>query len=491
MRRIKKAALSLSLTFGLALTVCLGAYAAEAIVVVGLNMSEDGAVLFLRGELSGGLSAKVSGQECEIEIAALTEQEAKARTLFLIDISTSMRQGSQKQVLDMLTGLIEGKVRDEQYAIAAFGEEYNLIADFTGDRYDLAKAVERLEWNGRASGIYSAVDEALRAIRDNPPDEWMFTQIVVFSDGVEKAGNGIIKEELFFSLKESPLPVHTVGFQYENNADGLKELYAISRVTGGFNYELAANAEVVEAADQIATYIAGVSRARVRLPERVKDGAVRPLELFDSSGARILQYDLHMPLSAQVPSAPAPPAPPEPVPGPETAKEPEPPARLAISIPVIVLAGVGFAALAAISIFMVNVAKQKKTSRPEAGSGEKPSNLTEFVAADGDATMFLIAEANKKNGGGHYLILNDLAQPHKRFGALVTGKVEIGRDPNQPGIVIDYDKKISRHHFAVVKRDGGLWIEDLGSANKTYVNDEIITLPKLIHDNDVISCGRT
>lgn len=88
-------------------------------------------------------------------------------------------------------------------------------------------------------------------------------------------------------------------------------------------------------------------------------------------------------------------------------------------------------------------------------------------------------------------MLNDLTQPHKRFEIAVEGTIEIGRGPNQPGISIDYDKRISRRHCSVTKRDGALWIEDLGSSNKTYVNDEILKTPRMLRDNDVISCGNT
>jgi hypothetical protein len=194
-----------------------------------------------------------------------------------------------------------------------------------------------------------------------------------------------------------------------------------------------------------------------------------------------------MPLSEQALPASESASQPKPVLEPEPADEPEQPAKSAVNIPLIALIGIGAVVIAAIVIFIV----KRKPAKPDEGNGESLSDQTEFAGADGDATMFLIADAGKKGGSGHYLILNDLAQPHKRFEVLVSGKVEVGRNPNQPGIVIDYDKRISRQHFAVVKRDGGLWIEDLGAVNKTYVNDTVITTPQILRDNDVISCGKT
>ncbi len=306
----------LLLAIGFMLSIPFSVYAAESPAVVGLNIDEDGAGLFLYGDLPQGLAAKVSGQDCEVEVVGLAESESDIRTLLLIDISTSMRQGSQKQVIDALTALIDSKGENEQYAIAAFGVEYNLLVDFTSDRYDLIKAVEQLAWDGQGSSIYRAVDAATDTADKDQQNDGTFTQVVLFSDGVEKAEDGIIKEELFFSLKEAPLPVHTIGFQYENNAEGLKELYAISRMTGGFSFGLTAGTSSSEAISQVAQYIAEVNCVDIRLPEQVKDGAVRPLELLDGSGGQILMYDLHMPVSAQPSSAPESTPPPSAAPAP-------------------------------------------------------------------------------------------------------------------------------------------------------------------------------
>lgn len=494
-KQFGRAAINIGFSVLLTFTIFISAFAADAPIVVGSNINEDGAGLFLSGKLPDRLTAKISGFECEVSYSPLIQAQSVVRTCFLIDVSTSMRQGSRKQIMDLLTGLIENKKDGEQYGIAVFGEDYRVLADFTDDRYDLAKAVNQIEWSDQASSIYQAVGFAAKEIREAKPDARTFTQLVVFSDGVEKSDDGIIKEELFFGLKESPFPVHTIGFKYENNADGLKELYAISRITGGFGYELDSKSEVLEAANKLDAYIGEAYYVQVKLPDQLKDGAVRPLELFDGSGKSVAQYNIHMPGAALLPaeSEPQPVSEPEPEPQHEQKLEQEQVRESPNKMLAIVLLATGVVVIAVITFVIIKKKSRKKTEAPgpEESKGEVISSQTQFIGADDDGTMFLIADDYNINESGFLLILNDLTQPHKRFEIVVDGMVEIGRNPNQPGISIDYDKRISRRHFSVSRREGCLWIEDLGSVNKTLVNDETVKASRVLRDNDVISCGNT
>lgn len=53
------------------------------------------------------------------------------------------------------------------------------------------------------------------------------------------------------------------------------------------------------------------------------------------------------------------------------------------------------------------------------------------------------------------------------------------------------DQEISREHARVVQREGHYWIEDIGSANGTFVNDLRIFSPQVLKPGDQIRLGRT
>ena len=66
-------------------------------------------------------------------------------------------------------------------------------------------------------------------------------------------------------------------------------------------------------------------------------------------------------------------------------------------------------------------------------------------------------------------------------------KVAIGRTPDA-GVFLD-DVTVSRNHALLVRRRDGLYIDDLGSLNGTYVNRERIESHQL-DDGDEIQIGK-
>jgi pSer/pThr/pTyr-binding forkhead associated (FHA) protein len=66
----------------------------------------------------------------------------------------------------------------------------------------------------------------------------------------------------------------------------------------------------------------------------------------------------------------------------------------------------------------------------------------------------------------------------------------IGRKSSN-SIVIKNDTKISREHVRISLRGNGFIIEDLGSANGSYVNRQRLTGVRILENNDVIRIGKT
>ena len=58
------------------------------------------------------------------------------------------------------------------------------------------------------------------------------------------------------------------------------------------------------------------------------------------------------------------------------------------------------------------------------------------------------------------------------------------------GVTIE-DNYVSHLHARVFRRDGQVWIEDLGSTNGTYLNQEKVSAPALVHRGDRIQVGET
>ena len=74
--------------------------------------------------------------------------------------------------------------------------------------------------------------------------------------------------------------------------------------------------------------------------------------------------------------------------------------------------------------------------------------------------------------------------------AVDSGPITIGRDQSND-IVVARDEFASATHARVEPRGNGVWLEDLGSTNGTYLNGVRMKRPRRLQPGDVIRIGET
>jgi hypothetical protein len=82
--------------------------------------------------------------------------------------------------------------------------------------------------------------------------------------------------------------------------------------------------------------------------------------------------------------------------------------------------------------------------------------------------------------------------PGLREGATidVAAPIVVGRDPAS-GIRLDGDEFASGRHARIDPVADGVWVEDLGSTNGTFVNGERVTGRQALEPGDVLRVGET
>ena len=70
------------------------------------------------------------------------------------------------------------------------------------------------------------------------------------------------------------------------------------------------------------------------------------------------------------------------------------------------------------------------------------------------------------------------------------GELVIGR-ATSAALALPGDSFVSSRHARVFRRDGGVWVEDLGSTNGTYVNGGRISAATPLRTGDRLQVGRT
>ncbi|MGA2805284.1 MAG: FHA domain-containing protein [Acidimicrobiales bacterium] len=81
--------------------------------------------------------------------------------------------------------------------------------------------------------------------------------------------------------------------------------------------------------------------------------------------------------------------------------------------------------------------------------------------------------------------------PQRRGRVFELGEeVTVGRSPGC-AVPLDDDTFASSIHARVFRRSGELWIEDLGSTNGTFLNDERLEVPTRLRRGDRVKVGST
>jgi len=141
--------------------------------------------------------------------------------------------------------------------------------------------------------------------------------------------------------------------------------------------------------------------------------------------------------------------------------------------------GLKFAFLAVLYLFLLWVARSALKDLRRGGAGGSPASPA--TAAPPDATGL------HQVTGGEALLVVERAPGHEagmRYD--VGGGATLGRGDVE--IVLE-DAFASSRHARIERQGGAVVLEDLGSTNGTYLNDEVLSGPQPLHPGDRIRIG--
>ena len=96
-------------------------------------------------------------------------------------------------------------------------------------------------------------------------------------------------------------------------------------------------------------------------------------------------------------------------------------------------------------------------------------------------------QGRRRKGAGHLVIVAPAEQKGRSFD--LDGELTVGRAAGCQ--VALEDNYVSQLHARVFTRDGGVWVEDLGSTNGTYLNDQRVSAPLVLRRGDQLKVGST
>jgi hypothetical protein len=113
-----------------------------------------------------------------------------------------------------------------------------------------------------------------------------------------------------------------------------------------------------------------------------------------------------------------------------------------------------------------------------------------FVLAPGGGGAGGVAPAAASAGPAALVVVKSPALTEGETHRLDSAPITLGRG-SQNDIGLGDDSYASARHARVEPRRDGIWIEDLGSSNGTYVNGSKLTRARKLAPGDVVRVGQT
>ncbi len=113
-----------------------------------------------------------------------------------------------------------------------------------------------------------------------------------------------------------------------------------------------------------------------------------------------------------------------------------------------------------------------------------------FKGITGNLSGTVVVNGNRAKNKGFLLEIVNIGNGDK-VDFNVNDELIIGRISGENVYALPDDLMVSKQHCRLLVSGGDLYLDDLGSANHTYLNGKIITKPTRIQSGDTIRVGKT
>lgn len=460
-----------NLTILIVLFLCfqINISAAENISIIKFVTKDTGISAYINADISD-CTASIGTVQCEVNSYEKV-CNMPSETLILVDTSGSIPSDIRDKIKEFLNVLIENKNENERYAIASFGTEISYLCDYSADRYDLAKAVEKIEYDQSYTYIYSALDNVLKDVNTD-----IFTKIVIISDGVENSKDGITYDEILKTVTDKMCPVYTIGFENKNQ-EQLKKFYAFARNSYAQSYTLTSDTNVAE--------VSGVINAtreytciNIDVPAELSDGSIKYLNIngddfecgIDIRMPIVMKQETETSLSETTIE--------------ETSisefVENGTPTQSKINIWTIIIP----IALIIVAVTVILIIKKTICIHKKNCTNDTSNTIVEALPTK--IPTHNVPDFEKS------IMLTDIKSPEHSFRCSIKDGIIVGRDPKQCMIAINYnnDGYISRRHIKIFMNDYRIIVENISTHGKVIINDKY-TIPPVSKETSDSPAGGT
>ncbi len=442
-------------------------------------------------------------------VQAFAETGEGTTYLFLIDISGSIGAKKLDAIKATLLSVIGSLGEKDNAGVLLVGDEVEIQA-LTADKAALTAQIESIASGTKTTNLYLGITKGLDLLATDAKSNHKKC-LVVLSDGEDYGVKGITREEVEKKISALRIPVYTVAMLGENPqgsyVESAKILGSFARLSPGgrdLMHDLKEETSGIMAQD----ILNSASKSLVLTADLNGlsfAGNEQYMKLELNAGTAGKASDGYNIATGALTAAQATPAPEEATPAPTPAPTPEPtpapvgptppPVPTILGLPALwVYIGGGALVLIALAVILIVSGKRRRKKR---------SDLAALQEQRGDTMQFSDFDATAPLGAGLTIPLQQqpdtesIALRFTRVGpnegrvyhAKLVDSLVIGRKAEQAALAFPEDDMLSGKHCEIIRRGAGLFISDLGSTNKTYVNGVMTAGYHKLEQDDVIYIG--
>ncbi len=453
------------------------------------------------------IQCQIGTSEAEtIESHPIGEEAVPMETIILLDNSLSVVDKYRPMISTVMSELAANRMNGEQFTIAVFSDRLDYLVQKCADYVQVKQVIDGITYNNQETYLTDVLYGMLTEMNGENGTENKTTlkRIIIISDGVDNKSIGYTKEELYGALEKTPYPIFTLGCTYKNNNEQLKNMFALSRMTGGESWLLDDVSDPMEIINGVSALNQAL-KVVVTPKEKDRDGTRKGINLIVKAGDQSISDSVEMTMpfdtiaettQAQTTAAPAPTtaAPTTQAEMAPAETEAKPSKGLSGFVPAV--GGVLLAGLIAGTIIFLKRKKEEerfvraepKSGNTSGGSSNGKKHVTQMT--DGEevpgkrSTMFVWGQE-----AAHTLILEDADNPIKRFEVSLDGSILIGYD-EECQIRLNYEETVSGKHCRIYASNGKIYVENLSRSNGTYMDGRKITGAEEIFTGCVLKLGK-
>ena len=447
-----------------------------------------------------------------VQVESVEEASEPVTYLCLVDVSGSLDATRMEEMKTVILHLADNMKEGDNLCIVAMGDELRPTG-FLTDIEAIRNHVQELAVLKEDTNLYQGITESIQMLLT---DENVNIKrcLVVLSDGAEDNTHGITREEVDDYVKESHVPIYTVGMikNEENQAqlDSVKILGSFARISAGGNHYVPkldgiGGEAIAEAISRdmasgliVQTCTEGLTATghELYLQITVDDenyGAI-------SVGVNVADGNILPKMSEEIPQETTSDMITE-----ETKDVGETEVGVTVeeegsqnnyTVPIVI--GAGFLLLLIImAVLAVNSKKKRKMtdSKDVAEEADAETIKEEDQTSEIVQDVENIAELPKKTESARDICCPEIRLIRmgicetKTISFKVADKVSFGRDITKSDIALSEDLSLSGRHCIFSFRGGSLYLEDANSTNGTFVNGVPVAEIIRLHQDDVLLLG--